>query len=207
MLSASEPRQGMIAIRQARLEDIGQISGMFASAFYSDPVYEWFFPHASGRLDKLRRLFAVFLEGLVPLGTVFTTEGWEGASLWIPAGMSISNWQSIRQNLRILRVLGAGIPRSIRWWLSVESEQPRYPHWELFLIGVAPAFQGKGIGSALLRPGISKCNEEQLPIYLDTGNRKNVGFYQRYGFKVLKRVVLSKKLTVFQMVRNPQACL
>ncbi len=191
-------------VRPARSDDIGQLSRTLALAFYSDPVYEWFFPRAGNRIEKMQRLFAVFLGRLIPLNTVFTTAGLEGASLWISPRRTISNWRSTKQNLRILWALGNGVLRSIRWWLAVESKQPRYPHWELFLVGVVPASQGKGIGGALLQPMLARCDEEQVPIYLDTGNRKNVAFYQRYGFEVKMEIVLPKGPTVFQMIRNPQ---
>lgn len=197
-------KTGFSGIRVARLEDIGQLSRALALAFYSDPVYKWFFPSASSRVEKTRRLFAVFLEMLIPLNTVFTTAELDGASLWIPPGRTISNWQGIKQNLRILSVFGTGVWRSIRWWLSVESKHPRYPHWELFLIGVVPASQGKGIGTALLKPMLDKCDKEQMPIYLDTGNRENVRFYQRHRFKVMREINLPKGPIVFQMIRKPQ---
>ncbi len=173
-------------------------------AFSTDPVYEWFFPRADSRIEKLRRLFAVFLESLIPLGTVFTTVGLEGASLWIPPGKTISSGQSIKQHLQILGILGRGIPKGVWWWLSVESKQPRCPHWKLFLIGVVPEKQGLGIGSALLKPMLERCDREQLPIYLDTGNRANVAFYQRYGFEVKRKVALPQGPIVFQMIRHPR---
>ncbi len=201
----NRPKQEAPGIRVARHEDIGQLSRTLSLAFHTDPVYEWFFPRADSRLERLQRLFAVFLEALVPLGTVFSTAALEGVSLWIPPGKAISHRQSIRQNLQVLRILGRGVPKGIWWWLSVESKQPRYPHWELFLIGVAPEKQGRGIGSALLRRMLNKCDDERLPIYLDTGNKANVAFYQRHGFEVKRKVSLPKGPIVFQMVRSPRS--
>ena len=197
-------KQGLPVVRLARSGDVGQLSKTLALAFYSDPVYEWFFPHAGSRIEKMQRLFAVFLERLVPSNMVFTTRELEGASLWIPPSRAISNWRSAKQNLRILWALGNGVLRSIWWWLAIESKQPRYPHWELFLIGVVPESQGKGLGRALLQPMLDRCDGEQVPIYLDTGNRKTVAFYQRYGFEVKRKIVLPKGPTVFQMVRTPK---
>ena len=204
MSPENEPKQEAPGIRVARHEDIGQLSRALSLAFYTDPVYEWFFPRAGSRIERLRRLFAVFLEDLIPLGTVLATEGLEGASLWVPPGKTISHWQSVKQNLQVLGILGGGVPRGIWWWLSVESKQPRYPHWELFLIGVVPEKQGRGIGTALLRRMLDKCDDERLPIYLDTGNKANVAFYQRYGFEVKRKVSLPKGPIVFQMIRRPR---
>jgi GNAT superfamily N-acetyltransferase len=59
----------------------------------------------------------------------------------------------------------------------------RGPHWYLPIIGVEPSRQGTGIGSALLRPGLARADEWGLACYLDTGQPRNVRFYNARGSK------------------------
>ena len=45
---------------------------------------------------------------------------------------------------------------------------PPEPHWYLPLIGVDPARQGQGLGAALMRPVLAKCDAAGLPAYLES---------------------------------------
>jgi GNAT superfamily N-acetyltransferase len=66
---------------------------------------------------------------------------------------------------------------------------PDEPVWYLKLLGVDPAGQGRGIGSALLRESLRELDRDGLPAYLETGTERNVRFYQRFGFEVRKAEV------------------
>lgn len=198
--------RGQVAVVSAPLEALETLARRLALAFEADPVYRWLFPDAGRRLKKLEALFAVFLRPLMAAGTVFTTPQREGVSVWVPPkGKVAPGWRGqIRQPFEIVRLLGKRIWRGLLWWRLVETRQPRYPHWKLFLIGVLPEHQGRGIGSALLRPILARCDEEGWPIYLDTGHPGNLPFYHRVGFEVVRKVELPQGPTVFQMIRPPR---
>jgi ribosomal protein S18 acetylase RimI-like enzyme len=51
------------------------------------------------------------------------------------------------------------------------------PHWYLWGIAVDPDQQGKGIGRALLQPGLEKADADQLPCYLETHDKSNIHYY------------------------------
>ena len=193
-----------LQVRPAYQKEIPQLSHMLAQAFYDDPVYRWYFPDSSIRVQKCERLFQVFLEDLIPRGAVFTTEKQEGAALWKPPQVEPASWLLMaEQNIRIALIFGEGIWRGVQWWRKIERHHPNYPYWHLFLIGVAPGHQGQGIGATLLQPILERCDAEKVPIYLDTGNPQNLPFYQHRGFKIFRKAALSEQLTAFQMVRIP----
>jgi GNAT superfamily N-acetyltransferase len=51
-------------------------------------------------------------------------------------------------------------------------------------IGVDPVRQGCGVGAALLRSRLRRCDEEGLPAYLESSNPENVPLYHHFGFHV-----------------------
>ncbi len=191
-------------IRPARSEDTRPLSLMLAQAFHQDPVYCWLFPREATRIQKCQRLFAVFLSDLIAQGSVFVTENMEGAALWISPRQVGPGWRGrVKQSAQVSLILGTGTLHGIQWQLTVESKHPRYRHWYLFLLGIAPERQGQGIGSALLQPMLERCDTERLPIYLNTSNMNNVPFYQRRGFEIVEETALSAGPTVSHMVREP----
>ena len=56
----------------------------------------------------------------------------------------------------------------------------------LWVMGVDPACQGRGVGGRLLQPVLARADEQGLPCYLETGSERNVAFYERRGFRVLR---------------------
>ena len=59
------------------------------------------------------------------------------------------------------------------------------PHWYLAGIGVDPPEQRRGIGSALLEPGIAAAENDGLPCVLLTNAARNLPFYESHGFEVV----------------------
>src|SRR4029078_5686236 len=89
---------------------------------------------------------------------------------------------------------------------EVERRHPPEPHLYLAVLGTDPPAQGRGIGTAVLRPGLDLCDREGLPAYLESSKESNVGFYARFGFRVIAEVRMpGEGPTVWLMWRNP-AC-
>ena len=57
------------------------------------------------------------------------------------------------------------------------------PHWYLAAIGVDVGHQGRGIGSALMRPMLARADAEGVACWLDTHQEQNM---RCYGATVLK---------------------
>ena len=60
------------------------------------------------------------------------------------------------------------------------------PHWYLWVLGVAPESQHKGIGRALLEPILERAEADHVACYLETQTEGNVAFYRACGFEVLE---------------------
>lgn len=73
---------------------------------------------------------------------------------------------------------------------QLSSRHPPDPHWYLWMLGVEPEHQGKGLGSALLRSLAARAERDRAPCYLETDRASNVRLYERHGFTLLKEEVL-----------------
>lgn len=78
-------------------------------------------------------------------------------------------------------------------------------HWYLAALAVDPAHQGKGHASRLLKDGLSRVDEENLPCYLETEGEKNAAMYRRFGFEVIDEFVApGSNETTIAMLRKPR---
>jgi ribosomal protein S18 acetylase RimI-like enzyme len=65
---------------------------------------------------------------------------------------------------------------------------PHEPHYYLSIVAVAPEHQGRGIGSALIRPILERCDRDGVPAYLEATTERNRALYERHGFRVSEEV-------------------
>ena len=76
--------------------------------------------------------------------------------------------------------------RKSYWHNEWARHDPLDQHWHLGPVGVLPSHQGKGIGSKLLSRFCQEVDACLSPAYLETDTDKNVRFYERFGFEVVK---------------------
>ena len=80
----------------------------------------------------------------------------------------------------------------------------REPHYYLHAIGVRKNRAGKGVGTSLLREVLDRCDREGVPAYLENSNFRNLDFYQKCGFRVIRKIrLLSRGPELWLMVRRP----
>ena len=58
------------------------------------------------------------------------------------------------------------------------------PHWYLAGIGVEPAERRRGIGSALIAPGIEAAERDGIPCALLTNAERNLAVLRGHGFEI-----------------------
>ncbi|KAK2599268.1 hypothetical protein N8I77_011038 [Diaporthe amygdali] len=63
------------------------------------------------------------------------------------------------------------------------------PAWYIEVVAVDPSYQKRRLGSQMVEHLLSLCPPDH-PVYLECTDRKNVGFYEKYGFKVVTEVRL-----------------
>ena len=78
------------------------------------------------------------------------------------------------------------------------------PCWYLNAIGVEPSQQGTGLGTALLDFMLRRVDEDALPSFLDTSLPDNLGYYERFGFRVTAESTLPNGIPLWGMTRQPR---
>ena len=78
------------------------------------------------------------------------------------------------------------------------------PHWYLPLVGVEPNAQGRGLGGALMRHAVARCDQEDAPAYLESSNPRNISLYERHGFEVMGEIQMGSAPPVTPMLRQPR---
>jgi GNAT superfamily N-acetyltransferase len=188
-------------LRRASTQDIRALKAVLAEAFFEDPILAWLMPQDSKRLARLRRYFAIELRHLaLPRGRVWTTSDLAGAALSLPPGA----WRSpLRVTLLEGSAFGVHLSRAARLGAAIEWRHLRGAHYYVRDVGVLPSMQGHGLGSALLRPTLERCDREGLPAYLEASSERSAALYERLGFQITRELRVGGSPPLRLMVRPP----
>jgi GNAT superfamily N-acetyltransferase len=184
MQAAEGPREPHI--REVTPEDVPGLNRSLARAFYEDPVFGWMLPDAADRVRRAERGFAFYLRKVyLPHHECFMLDGGGGGALWLPPG----RWHlSLLEQLRLAPGMIAATGRRLPWIMmalaTIESNHPSAEHHYLAFVGLEPELQGKGLGTALMRPIIDRCERERVGAYLEASSPRNRACYERQGFEV-----------------------
>ena len=175
---------------QAGAADVEEVARTLADAFAADPMMDWMLRPDARRAAVRLELFRMLVreEGF-PIGRIDRPAGGGAAAIWMPF-----EWLGPTPFLTELRGLPAmlratGLARfsrlsAIRRDMDVHHPKDRR-HAYLWFLGVAPAAQGRGVGSALLRAANVRLDAEGLPAYLETATTRTVALYRRHGYEVI----------------------
>ena len=173
-------------IRVAGNAEIGPVCDILASAFTDDPVLDWMI----GQPKVYGTLFRSEAEALYKHhGQVYINREQTGAAMWLPSGVSANaplHWRMIHLAWQLS--ISGGLKSLKRGGLLIKlmsEHRPHEPHFYLHAIGANLENQGRGIGSALLKAGLGACDQQGMPAYLESSNKKNNPLYERYGFEVV----------------------
>ncbi|MDJ1135519.1 GNAT family N-acetyltransferase [Streptomyces iconiensis] len=174
-------------IRAVRTGDLGAVRTLLHTAFRADPVSCWIFPEEERREARHPYLFGAFLSGAFLHGTAEMTQDGLGVALWF----AVRDGEQVgaEELTEGLKEVDPGNERLGVMGRATAECHPHEDHAYLQGLAVAPEEQDRGIGSALLRHGLSRCDEEGLPAYLEASSERSRALYARYGFEDLGKPV------------------
>jgi len=193
------------SLQRAAPHHAGPLGEMLARAFHDDPVQRWLFPRAGDQARYSPRMFRASVRLWARFGWVATTTDLSGAAVWVPPGPPRpSRLAGLRMALDAVRALRSRTLLAGRGFARIERHHPREPHWYLMALGTEPERQGTGVGSALLRPVLERCDREGIVAWLESSKWSNVPFYQRRGFELVSELVLPEDgPSLWLMRRDP----
>ena len=74
----------------------------------------------------------------------------------------------------------------MRWTGEWARRDPTWPHWHVGPVAVDSHLQGQGIGGAMLAAFCERMDRAHMLSYLETDKFVNVGFYEKFGFRVIE---------------------
>ena len=189
-------------------KELNGVSKILADAFAEDPIWKELIKDLGNDFDT-SIIYKVPIRYCLRYGKVYaTSEKLEGIMAFTTQDRaSMSGWTIIRSGT-ILTSLKLGMKfgkKMLRIFKVIEEDRKNLDIGSFYyinIIGVAPESQGQGFGGKLLRALIEKAEKEGKSIYLETETEENVKFYEKFGFKLMKKITLPEiNVSMWEMIR------
>jgi len=178
-----------------------QAVGTIVLAFGADPVARWFYSDPHDYLKNLPCFVRAFAGKAFEYNSAYQIDGYSGAALWLPPEVHPDE-NALMALLQ--RTIAEENQQNIFAFLEqMDRYHPSEPHWYLPMIGVDPAKQGNGYGSALLKHALERCDGEGKLAYLGSSSPKSIPLYQRHGFELVGTIQVGSSPPLFPMLRKP----
>ncbi len=150
--------------------------------FGADPCIRYTFPKPQTYLAAFRPFATAMGAGAFAAGGAWMADDGP-AALWLPPG--------VEPDFGALGGLSGEVAAPEKQAVIgevVENMGRRHPHerhWRLTMVGVDHARQGQGLGSAMLKAGLERCDADGLIAHLESSNPKNLLLYAPHGVEVI----------------------
>jgi ribosomal protein S18 acetylase RimI-like enzyme len=165
-----------------------------SNAFHNDPLQTYAFPDEEDRRACSPSHFSAALNYGAIFGEIYVADNVAGASIWLgPGETDMTPERGAEAGFTELpdKMGHAAFERfftALEFMDQYHKQDMAGPHWYTMVLGVDPAFQGQGLGRALLEPVLERSRAEMIPVYLETAQPSNVSFYKNVGFDVLREL-------------------
>jgi len=156
------------------------------------------------RLRRVGRLQGLLLRSVYARGAILGAV--DGGSL---AGILGIAWRQpdLAQTVQLALGVLVGFPPNVtaligRWFVEWMRHVPRTPYWHVGPVAVDIPLQNQGVGSALMRELCARLDHQGALAYLEVDQPKNVRFYARFGFDVVREAAVLGVPNWF-MARSP----
>lgn len=189
-----------MTIKLALPSDESKVINTLTLAFSSDPMARWSLSDPGTYLSIFPKMAKAFGGNAFTKKSAYVADGFGGAALWLAPGEE-SDGETLK------RLLDENANESIKDDMTVIFEKmqqfhPIEPHWYLPMIGVDPAHQGGGLGSALMTEALKAVDREGMIAYLESSNPKNIPLYERHGFEVIGEIQSGSSPVLRPMLRQ-----
>lgn len=190
-------------MRSAVEKDKQLIVELLTNSFDDNQSVNYIIPQDKNRVIRIKSLMKYSFEICKLFGEVWIADNNDSCCLILYPDRKRFTLKSIWINiLFITKAIGLfGLTKVLNREKQIGLKRPKHKMLYIWFIGVDIHKQNQGIGSVLLREVISKANQQNLPIYLETSNLKNVSWYQHFGFREYAQLQLN--YTLYFLERLP----
>lgn len=180
-------------VKKLDIFGVDEVAETLACAFAEDPVCKFAFgSEVSDRAERLRPLFFNCVRFLLRkgerCGILYATEDKKSVALWFRSELKI-NWLDrilfTVSKMSSFRSTGLKMVKIID---ACECHRPTKKCMYLWMFATHPDVQREGHASKLLSHMLKECDEEGLPVYLESSNPKYLSFYESHGFRAQGRI-------------------
>lgn len=188
--------------RTAEKADREAVIATITIGFATDPVARWVWPNAATYIAAMPRFVEAFGGRGFGYSSVYQSEGGHAAAMWLPPeiepdGETIDEIIASTIEPERLEEIGA-------FFEQMDAHHPQEPCWYLPMIAAEPAYQGKGLGGALMKHALQRCDDDGLPVYLESSNPRNIDLYERHGFEIIGEIQAGSSPVMTPMLRLPR---
>jgi len=187
-------------VRRLTRADVEEAAAVLARAFFDYPMLQWVMPDHVQR----RRALPVFMGTSVRWGLLLDAvygvgEPLRGVAIWVPPGTIDEDRDpddSFVHYRHAMAAIGAEAEARHELFLAeqrvVRSRELGADEWYLAWLGIEPAAQRSGAGSALLSDMFTRLDAVGQGTYLETEKAANVPYYERHAYRVVSDGVISR---------------
>jgi len=166
-------------IRLASPSDADAVAALIAEAFHPLAVSAWLVADPARRSHVLSEVFRIHVEHAVASGWVWIEGDADGVAVWQPGGLAPPPGY-VR---RLAMAAGEHTSRFQTLDAAFDRRHPRPAHQHLAFLAVAPALQGRGLGSALLTWHHRTLDRGETPAYLEASSVASRRLFLRHGYR------------------------
>jgi GNAT superfamily N-acetyltransferase len=192
-----------IEIRSATADEMPRVVSTIVAAFVADPPARFAWPCAHDYLEAMPLATREFAGACFQHGTAYISPDFSGAALWLPPGVEPGG-ERLEKMFRDTAD-PANLDDLLATFAKMEQFHPSEAHWYLPQIGVDPSAQGSGVGAALMRHALARCDRENTLAYLEASTPANVPYYEQFGFEAIGQIQVGRAPPVTPMVRRPRS--
>jgi len=173
------------------LPDVDLNKNILLVSFRNDPHVTWLLEESKNKF-KLKVLIDYVVHQTLRRGEIYLSDDNNAVALWDFERNERMSLHYIWRNLAFLIRIGIkSVVRIVKSEAQVHNNFRKYPRYcHLYMIGVLPEEQGKGLASTLMNPMIQRMKEHSIPLFLETANLRNVNIYKKKGFKIFKTLTI-----------------
>jgi GNAT superfamily N-acetyltransferase len=172
-----------------------------ALAFAADPLMRWFWPDPHKYVTYWPRFVGAHGGRSFEHGSAHWLDK-RAIALWLPPGDEAGDDTALLE-LMIESLDAATLSDLGEMFVQMIELHPTEEHWYLPVTGVDPAAQGRGMGTVVLRYGLSLADRDGVPAYLEASSPRSRALYARLGFEVMDEIQAGSSPPVWAMIWQP----